>query len=369
MTETRILGLASEAGDPGAVGAVGAVLRSGGIVAFPTETVYGLAALGASPEAVDRLYRVKERPREKHLSYVIGSAAAVENFVNRPSRPARRLMDAFWPGPLTLVFRTGRATVGVRLPDHAFARAVAETLATPLVLTSANRSGSADLVTGSDVIREFQGQVDLIVDGGPTRLRCPSSVVEVEGERWSVLREGAIPRSAIARSLVIRVLLVCTGNTCRSPMAAALLRRRLAGILSTREPDLAGAGISVESAGVGAMPAAPASDGALLAMSRRGIDLGSHRSRRLTPALVRDADRIVGLTPAHCRAAAEIAGDAAAPIALLAPEPGIDDPFGGSPDEYEACAAAIEAAVAPLADSLIAEFGLGPRANMGAPPT
>jgi L-threonylcarbamoyladenylate synthase len=194
----RILGITGDAPDPAIIAEAAAVLRSGGLVAFPTETVYGLAADAANPKAIERLNRVKGRPPEKPYSLHLHSAEQVRLAAGSVPPMAERLMQRFWPGPLTIVIpdRSGKS-VGFRLPDHPIAHAFLQACGVPVVAPSANRSGSPPPTDAQEVLAALNGDVDCVLDAGPSRLGKESTVVEVAGDRVEVRREGAIPADAI----------------------------------------------------------------------------------------------------------------------------------------------------------------------------
>lgn len=188
-----------------------ACLRGGGLVAFPTETVYGLGARADAPEAVARLIRVKGRPEGKPFSVLVADADAAQAPAE-VSPIAQQLMQRYWPGPLTLVLpgKTG-GMVGLRCPDHPVAQALVRAAGVPIAAPSANQSGGAELRTASEVQAALGGAIDLILDGGPARLPAalaaqagagrPSTVVEVTPSGWRVLREGALSVAAITEAL------------------------------------------------------------------------------------------------------------------------------------------------------------------------
>jgi L-threonylcarbamoyladenylate synthase len=197
-----------EADGPGCVRAA-RVLAAGGLVAFPTETVYGLGADAAKGEAVARLYAAKGRPSFNPLiAHVIdtGAGRALGHF----NSPAERLAAAFWPGPLTLVLprhpdcpvaelaTAGLDTIAVRVPAHPVARGILEAFGGPLVAPSANRSGHVSPTTAQHVLADLDGRIELIVDGGPTPMGIESTIVACIAEP-QLLRLGALSRAVIAQ--------------------------------------------------------------------------------------------------------------------------------------------------------------------------
>jgi L-threonylcarbamoyladenylate synthase len=194
------------AGSDGAIGAAAAVLRSGGIVALPTDTVYGLAALPHLPDAVQAVYRAKGRPSGMHLPVLAASVDQVRVLGVAFGAAAAVLADRWWPGPLTLVLAfdpgpdrpdwlAGRDEVAVRVPDHRFVRALLRETGV-LVVTSANPHGTATPLTAEAVSAGLGPSVDLVVDGGALT-EVPSTLVNLAGREPVVEREGVIPASAI----------------------------------------------------------------------------------------------------------------------------------------------------------------------------
>ena len=174
------------------------ILRAGGLVVFPTETVYGLAADASNPQAIERLNQVKGRPPDKPYSLHVHDAAQVREYVPEVSRSAQRLMDQFWPGPLTIVMPSTRGgTMGFRLPAHPVAQAFLARCQRQVVAPSANRSGFPPPTDAKEALASMDGQFDCLLDAGPTPLGRESTVVQVIGERVEVLREGAVATAAI----------------------------------------------------------------------------------------------------------------------------------------------------------------------------
>jgi L-threonylcarbamoyladenylate synthase len=189
-----------------------ALLCEGGLVAFPTETVYGLGADATSAEAVAGLYAAKERPRFNPLIAHLASLEAAEE-QGRFDNAALRLAEAFWPGPLTLVVpaaptctvsglaRAGLDTLALRIPDHAVALALLRGVARPVAAPSANRSGRVSPTEAAHVLRDLDGRIDAVVDGGSARVGLESTVVACLGGETRLLRPGGVPRAEIERVL------------------------------------------------------------------------------------------------------------------------------------------------------------------------
>jgi L-threonylcarbamoyladenylate synthase len=192
------------------VRAAAAALRRGGIVAYPTETFYGLGALARDAGAVRRLAAVKGRPDGKPLPLLAADRAAVEE-VARLDGAAARLAERLWPGPVTLVLpardglpaeiSAGTGTVGIRVPGSEVARALAREAGSAIVSTSANLSGAPPPTRAEDLAPELAARLDHVLDTGPSPGGAPSTVVAVDGDVLRIVREGAVPREALERAL------------------------------------------------------------------------------------------------------------------------------------------------------------------------
>jgi len=185
------------------------ILRAGGLVAFPTDTVYGVGALVFDAAAIEKIYAAKGRSTEKAVPILLGDAADLEKVTAQVSEMALRLAARFWPGPLTLVVPRHASipdvlsplpTVGVRVPDHPVARALLRA-AGPMAVTSANLSGQASPCTVEEVYAQLGGRIPLILDGGQTPGGAPSTVVNCLGAEPQILREGSITLAQIQASL------------------------------------------------------------------------------------------------------------------------------------------------------------------------
>ena len=179
-------------------------IDAGKLVAFPTDTVFALAAAYDLPQAVARLAALKQRDPNKPFAAMVSDVSDVAKFVSVLPPAAQKLMDAFWPGPLTIVVARSRGsseTIGLRMPDHALARAIVRAARHPVAATSANIAGEREAVSAREVAELFRDRIDLIVNDGKTCGGRPSTVVKVTWESWRILREGAIPAERIAHWL------------------------------------------------------------------------------------------------------------------------------------------------------------------------
>lgn len=195
--------------DSGVIDRALAVLSAGGLVALPTDTVYGIGCLAFDPDALAKLYLVKGRPDDKPIPVLLGSVAQLDQVVvNLPQR-MRRLAKAHWPGPLTLILARQPSlpkeigpgdTVGVRVPAHPLAQSLLSA-AGPMAVTSANLSGEPPALTADEVAAALSGRVDLIIDDGPSPGGHPSTVVDGTTDPPTILRVGPISEADLARSL------------------------------------------------------------------------------------------------------------------------------------------------------------------------
>lgn len=337
-------------------------LTEGKLVAFPTETVYGVAARALDEAAVGRLLEVKGRRQGHPLTLAVRSADEARDYVPDMSPLAQRLARRCWPGPVTLVVDDSHpeglirqfpatvqkavsphGTLGLRVPGHQVILDVMGMVVGPLALTSANRSGKPDARTAQEVVDALGDEVHLVLDDGPARFGEPSAVVRVEGNRYTVLRAGVVPELTLRRLSSVLVLFVCTGNTCRSPMAEMLCRKMLADRLKCRHEDLEDRGVIVMSAGIAAMVGGHASPEAVEVMRARGLDLRFHETQPVSEPLVRHADHVFTMTQAHRQAIlVQWPGAAERTFTLCADGADVVDPIGGPLERYERCAAQIE---------------------------
>ncbi len=328
---TRVIMAGDRASYAQAVDAAAKTLETGGIVGIPTETVYGLAASAEHPKAIERLREIKGRPEEKRFTICIALKGDVKRFAAFVPRAAEKLINHFWPGPLTVVLPAkAGSTVGLRMPGLSITRDILLKTDTTVVIPSANPASEPPATDARRVLQYFDGMIELIVDAGPSQFAVSSTVVEVTAEgAVKILRSGAIGDEEIKRAITKTVLFVCTGNLCRSPMAAGIAKKFLAERLGLEESALEGAGWRVASAGTAALEGTPASPDAVEVMKEIGIDISEHRSKPLTMQAARDADEIFVMSPHHLDAVREVDADGAGRAKLLSPYGAdIQDPIG-----------------------------------------
>lgn len=203
--KTIILSAASPTAIPRAL----KILRAGGLVAFPTDTVYGVGSPAFDGKAVESIYAAKDRPIEKAIPILIGDSADLEKVAIHISGLARKLASRFWPGPLTLLVPkkpglpeavSATPTVGIRVPDHDIARSLLRA-AGPMAVTSANISGRESPRTAEEVFAQLNGRIELILDGGKTPGGTPSTVVDCVEDQLRIVREGPITEGELLSAL------------------------------------------------------------------------------------------------------------------------------------------------------------------------
>ncbi len=347
-------------------------LAEGKLVVFPTETVYGLGASARSAAGIERIFAAKGRAADAPLALAIKSAEEALDYVPHPGKMAERFARRCWPGPVTLVVDnhneeslvkrlppsvqqavSPNGTVGLRVPAHDIVRDVLSMLSGPIALTSANRSGEPDAKTAEEAIRSLRDHVALVLNDGPCRYGQPSTVVRVSGNEYNCLREGVVGKSALDRLSAMIMLLVCTGNTCRSPMGEMLLKKLVAEKFNCPIADLEQRGVIVASAGVAAVPGCAASIEAVEVLQERGLDISKHESQPLTDKLVRHADMIFTMTGGHRHAILRRWPEASnRTFTLQVDGTDINDPIGGPKELYRECANQVEQALRQRLESV-----------------
>lgn len=337
-------------------------LVEGRVVALPAETAYHGVVSGLKPEAVAKLLSLKSIRRDCAPTLFLRSASEALDYVPTLSRVAARLVDRGWPGPLVLelpieperslasclpasvqkaILRDERF-LALRVAAHEAIRQAMRLMPGPLVAVPLCDAAGQPVCRGDQLSKVCAGEIGTLIDDGPTHFGDLATSVRVDQNRCQIIHQGVLGGEDLHRLGQLTILLVCTGNTCRSPMAETLLkaklRERFPGVQGEVAPP-----VFVTSAGLSAFPGGPASPEAISVMKKRGLSLLDHQSRSVTERGLRQADLVLAMTSSHRLAIIERFPDIADKVYLVSASPqDVSDPFGGSEAVYTACADQID---------------------------
>jgi len=348
------------------------LVDDGGLAGFPTETVYGIACRVESV-SLAKLDNLKGRGSDKYYTLHIGLKTNIEKYVPTVRLREQKLIRKCWPGPLTIVFELTEKdiekqrkslkkevfknlykdnSIGIRCPENPIAAMLLQKTRHSVVAPSANLTGQQPSTDAGQVFERFSGKIELLLDGGPCKYKKSSSVIKIGKNGMQILRSGVYPENQLKAMSEVKFLIVCTGNTCRSPMAEGIFRRYLAEKLQCKVDQLDEKGYKVSSAGTMNMSGSPASVEAVTACEAKGVDIKAHRNQPLTRQLIEESDYIFAMTRMHCEEIIALNPEAAEKCALLAANKEIPDPIGQSQHVFNDCAGLIEEAVRERIDGL-----------------
>ncbi len=336
-------------------------LAEGKLIVFPTETVYVAAASVQHPVALARLTEFRS-DADAPLTLALRSSEELSDYVPGASSLTLRLARRCWPGPVILEVEdrhvdsiltrwpketqqalAPQGSVRLRVASHPLLQAVQRLISGPLAIASFKQGAEPHAVTGQEAIKCFSNVADLILDDGRCRFGQPSSVVRVDKSTASLIRPGVISETNLRRLASWMAVVVCTGNTCRSPMGEMLLRKRLSERLQIPFAELDERGIVVMSAGVAAPAGECAAEAGIEVMKDFGLDLSAHETQPVTDRLIRFADLVLTMTRGHRDAILSQWPEAAGRVHLLSRDGGdVGDPVGGPLELYRRCALQID---------------------------
>ncbi|MFM1904595.1 MAG: hypothetical protein RLZZ440_2495 [Planctomycetota bacterium] len=348
------------------------MLAEGRAVAFPTETDYVVATAARAAAGVAPLAALAARhPGEPLLTLAVKSGDEALDWAPRISGVGRRIARRCWPGPVAMIVpddhpeslvrqlpaevREALVADGrlrLRIPGHPMLAECMRMLAGPVVLAEPALAAGPP-VTAEELEAAEGGTIAMILDDGRARYAQPATTIELVADGFRVVRPGIVSEETLRRLASLMVLFVCTGNTCRSPMAEALFRSLAAERLGCGPDEIERHGVVVASAGLAAWAGGPASGQAVETVASLGGDLRGHESQPLTEALVRQADVILTMTASHRAAILAQFPEAGGRVEMLSPDRrDVLDPIGGSLETYRNCALQIREHLLARLDTL-----------------
>ncbi len=343
-------------------------LRKGGIIAFPTDTVYGIGCDAENDSAITRIFKIKKRGRGKPLVMFLSHRRQISDFVVKQSNTRKRLCKHFIPGEITFIMHANRntpqrmltrkKTVSIRVPDCGFLRKLLTQFRKPLATTSANFSGEIPARSYKDINLD----VDLILRNDHIPSGTPSSILDISLYPFVLKRKGKTCLFTIERyipskirfdkSIVFNVLFVCTGNSCRSPIAEGILKKLIGGKWLKN--------VNVSSCGILAVGGFPPTKNAIMAVNEHGFDISAHRSRSISKELVEASDLVLCMEKFQKKEIFDLVPGSKDKVFLLTEfcrrGGEIDDPIGGDIKVYRELTRTLEKYVKMVADRIIRRY-------------
>lgn len=365
LMQTKVIKLDATNVDSAKIKEAASLVDAGGLVAFPTETVYGIGCR-VKTDSLARLNDIKGRDPAKYYTLHISQKNDVKKYVPTIGLRAEKLIRNAWPGPLTIVFELDHTdidkqkknlereffenlyknnSIGIRCPDNPIATMLLQSTNSPVVAPSANIAGQPPAVDAEQALTQLSGQIELLLDAGPCKYKNSSTVVKIGKMGIKILRPGVYSQVQLDAMSAVKFLFVCTGNTCRSPMAEGIFRKYLAEKLQCKVDDLEKIGYKICSGGVMGMAGFPASAEAIAACAAKGIDIKAHRNQGLSKELIEESDFIFAMERMHQERIIALSYEAANKCFLLAGDKEIPDPIGHPQEFFNSCADMIETAV------------------------
>ena len=376
--QTKVVKLNMAKIDSARVREAAGVVDAGGLVAFPTETVYGIACR-VETNSLIKLDNLKGRDSDssgtgKPYTLHLGQKTDVKKYVHTVGLKAQKLIKNAWPGPLTIVFELNAQdierqrnnlekevfeglyrdnSIGIRCPDNSIASMLLRQTQNPVVAPSANLTGQSPAVDAEQVLAQLSGHIELLLDAGPCKYRKSSTVIKIGKKGLQILRPGVYSQAELEALSQVNFLFVCTGNTCRSPIAVGIFRKYLAKKLGCEVDYLDKMGYKVYSVGTMGIAGLSASPESIAVCAAKGIDIKAHKSRALSKQLVEECDFMFVMARVHCEQVTALSPKAANKCVLLAENEEIPDPIGQSQEVYNNCGELIEKAIKKRVSELV----------------